>query len=258
MRIVIAFIAIIFIACGSEKDEVTPIGPIDSDDSIENESDTLINTSGGNGTLDNDYSQNGESVSFLALGDSYTAGTGEKSENRWPVLLADRLAKSGYNIDDPRIIATTGWTTGNLITAIENQEFSQKYDMVSLLIGVNNQYQGLNFNVFEEEFLELLSFAQETSKSKGGVFVLSIPDYGVTPFGQNAEAQISQEIDQYNEYIKKVCDSNNIKFYNITEISRKAKNDLSYLASDQLHPSKQMYEEWINLIISDPPEYINN
>jgi len=195
-----------------------------------------------------------DTIHYLALGDSYTIGSGEKAENRWPNLLSERMRNNGYFFPKPRIIASLGWTTGNLLTVIKRQEFDTKFDLISLLIGVNNQYRGYDFKIFEKELAELLTFCMQNAKSKSGIFVLSIPDYGVTPFGQFGQEQISAEIDEYNEYIRDVCNANNIKFYNITEISRKADGDLSYLVSDRLHPSKKMYEEWIDLLESDLPE----
>jgi acyl-CoA thioesterase I len=189
-----------------------------------------------------------DTIAYLALGDSYTIGSGESEQNRWPNLLAGTFTKSGYNFHKPRIIARSGWTTGNLIRAIDEEEFNRQYDMVSLLIGVNNQYQGMAMQVFEKEFLALLEFCMKTAKSRSGIFVLSIPDYGATPFGQSNEILIAKEINEYNDFIKKVCADNKIKFYDITDISRKAKGNLSYLAADQLHPSKKMYEEWVQLI----------
>lgn len=194
-----------------------------------------------------------DTIAYLALGDSYTIGSGESEQNRWPNLLAGVFTKSGYNFQNPRIIARSGWTTGNLIRAIDEEEFSQQYDLVSLLIGVNNQYQGMAMQVFEKEFLVLLDFCMKTAKSRSGIFVLSIPDYGATPFGQSNETLIAKEINEYNDFIKKVCADKKIKFYDITDISRKAKGNLSYLAADQLHPSKKMYEEWVQLIFADPP-----
>jgi len=111
-----------------------------------------------------------------------------------------------------------------------------------------------NIQIFKKEFLQLLGYSLETAGSRAGVFVLSIPDYGVTPFGAYNPMQISQEIDEYNDFIRRVCYVNRIKYYDITEISRKAGDDLSYLASDRLHPSRKMYEEWVQLIMEDPPE----
>ena len=253
MRLLFILLVTLILACSSDKEAIIP----DQEDDIKNpvgiEGDTTAVTVNNGYSDENASGQVKDTISFLALGDSYTIGTGEEPENKWPVLFSERLKRNGYHVDDLSIIATNGWTTKNLLWAINRRDFPDRYDMVSLLIGVNNQYQGLDFSVFEEEFLELLSFAQKTAKSNSGIIVLSIPDYGVTPFGQHAEDRISKEIDQYNEYIQNVCNDNNIKFYNITEISRKAKNNLSYLAPDNLHPSKKMYEEWISLILSDPP-----
>ncbi len=194
-----------------------------------------------------------DTIAYLALGDSYTIGSGESEPNRWPNLLAEEFKKSGYYFHKPRIIARVGWTTGNLVRAIEAEEFSKRYDLVSLLIGVNNQYQGSGIKGFEKEFMLLLDFCLKTAKSRSGIFVVSIPDYGATPFGQTNEAQITRDINEYNAFIKKVCADNRIKFYDITDISRKAKGNLSYLAPDQLHPSKKMYDEWVQLIYADPP-----
>lgn len=191
-----------------------------------------------------------DTLLYLALGDSYTIGSGVTEKERWPNQLTDSLRKIDIIVSKPRIVARSGWTTGNLIQELEEIKLEQKYDLVSLLIGVNNQYQGGSFPTFQSEFLDLLRISMEKSKSRSGVFVLSIPDYGVTPFGGKQSA-ISEEIDMYNSWIEETCKANGIKFYNITIISRKAENDLSLLALDQLHPSGKMYAEWINLMIND-------
>jgi len=251
---IVILVIILFSSCNSDEDDFpySRYNPVDmntgtnTDDSQNIDLDVDIPDYH---SLDFDK----DTIHYLALGDSYTIGTGEKAENRWPNLLSKRMQINGYIFPRPRIIASAGWTTGNLITAIEKQEFDNKYDLVSLLIGVNNQYRGYDFKVFESEFLQLLATGMEMAKSRSGIFVLSIPDYGVTPFGDYAQEQISGEIDEYNEYIQKVCNANEINYYNITEISRKAEGDLSYLVSDQLHPSKKMYEEWIDLLLADPP-----
>jgi lysophospholipase L1-like esterase len=201
-----------------------------------------------------DFSTGG--IKYLALGDSYTIGSGEKPDNRWPNLLRHRLLENGYPIEAPNILAQIGWTTSNLLSAIDKNDENPEYDMVSLLIGVNNQYRGADINIFKREFVQLLEYSLETAGSRAGLFVLSIPDYGVTPFGAYNPMQISQEIDEYNDFIRRVCYVNRIKFYNITEISRKAGDDLSYLASDLLHPSRKMYEEWVQMIMEDPPEML--
>lgn len=194
-----------------------------------------------------------DTITYLALGDSYTISTGEKPENRYPNMLSQALADHGYLSQAPRIIAANGWTTSNLIFSLQNPPFSTKYDLVSLLIGVNNQYGGLPFSVFQKEFVELIEISLLKAKSRSGVFVLSIPDYGVTPFGASNANKIFDEINMYNDFIRKVCETNKIKYYDITDISRKAKGDLSYLAGDQLHPSRKMYLEWVDLIVKNPP-----
>lgn len=202
-------------------------------------------------TIDINFEQ--DTITYLALGDSYTIGSGEKPENRYPNLLSQELIDRGYFFKAPRIIATTGWTTGNLIYAVNNPPIDIKYDLVSLLIGVNNQYGGGSFELFKKEFIDLLEFSLSKANSRSGVFVLSIPDYGATPFGASNAAKIFEEINMYNDFIKQVCQANRVKYYDITEISRKAKDDLSYLASDRLHPSRKMYLEWVALILKDPP-----
>lgn len=198
-----------------------------------------------------------DTITYLALGDSYTIATGEKPENRYPNLLSQALTDRGFLAKAPRIIAANGWTTANLMFSIQNPSFSTKYDLVSLLIGVNNQYGRLPFSVFQKEFVELLEISLSKAKSRSGVFVLSIPDYGVTPFGASNASIIFDEINMYNDFIRKVCETNKIKYYDITEISRKAKEDPTLIANDQLHPSRKMYLEWVDLILKDPPAILN-
>ena len=200
-----------------------------------------------------DFSE--DTLTFLALGDSYTIGASVSETERWPNQLSASLKKLNIQVTKPTIVATSGWTTTNLIEGIERRNLEEKYDMVSLLIGVNNQYRSIPFTVFQDEFAELLKMSFEKAKSKSSVFVLSIPDYGVTPFGGGRQS-ISDEINMYNEWISEVCSANEIKYYDITELSRKAKNDLSLLARDQLHPSGKMYAEWVSLIITDLPDLL--
>ena len=162
-----------------------------------------------------------DTLSYLALGDSYTIGSGVTEEERWPNQFVDSLSAEDIIVNKPFIIARSGWTTGNLLREVEDMELGHKYDLVSLLIGVNNQYRGGYFVTFQNEFLELLRYCLEHSKSRSSAFVLSIPDYGVTPFG-GYQSTISEEINMYNEWIEDVCKANSIRFYNITDISRKA------------------------------------
>lgn len=196
--------------------------------------------------------QESEPVSFLALGDSYTIGESVEESERWPVVLAQELRNKGFSMDDPEIIATTGWTTAELIDGInERGTLKPEYDLVSLLIGVNNQYRGQDFEIFEKEFRDLLSTAIALNGgSSKAVFVVSIPDYGVSPFGQTRDFEkIGLEIDLYNSYQKSVCDEMGIPLLDITEISRRVEADM--FASDNLHPSAKMYGYWVNEVILD-------
>ncbi len=201
---------------------------------------------------------NKDTLNYLALGDSYTIGASVLEEERWPVQMMKALKTQGYIINESRIIAATGWTTGDLLSAISHADFKKKYDLVSLLIGVNNQYQHLDISVFRSEFTKLLDRALKLATSKERVFVLSIPDYGVTPFGKQSNgSSISQAIDQYNTIAGQICNSRNIPFYDITEISRDANNDLSLVAGDGLHPSGKMYARWVSGILDDVIGLIN-
>ncbi|MEQ9279816.1 MAG: SGNH/GDSL hydrolase family protein [Balneola sp.] len=190
-------------------------------------------------------------ISYLALGDSYTIGEAVSEEQRWPVQLTEKLNEAGIHVDDPLIIAKTGWTTDELQKAIVEKNPKTDYDLVSLLIGVNNQYRGYPIDQYKKEFKELLlqavAFADgDTTK----VFVVSIPNYGVTPFGiEKGEEKIRQELLVYDSIADSISSAYNIPFINITPISEKAKKDSSYIASDQLHPSGKQYIEWVDLIL---------
>ena len=149
-------------------------------------------------------------------------------------------------IDSVIIIAKTGWTTNELIDTL-SKSYLDKYDVVSLLIGVNNQFRGYQIDKYVMEFENLLIRAIDYSKNKKNVFVLSIPDYGVTPFGKvRGQERISKEINSYNDINRVLAEKYNVMYFDITEISRKAENDTSLLAEDTLHPSKKMYKMWVD------------
>ena len=192
-------------------------------------------------------------MTYLALGDSYTIGESVKTSERWSVQLVERLKNKGLQLSDPKIIATTGWRTDELKVAIEaDKDLLTSYDLVSLLIGVNNQYQGKSVESFAPEFEELLQMAIKLAGGdKNRVFVVSIPDYGKTPFGAAKEEQIERELNAYNKISEKIAQKYGVPFFNITPISRKAKQDIELVAKDQLHPSGKMYTEWVNLIEED-------
>lgn len=189
--------------------------------------------------------------SYLALGDSYTIGEGVPLNEAWPTQLVQRLKERGHKVAPPRIIARTGWTTRNLITNIESEiDVQRRFDLVSILIGVNNQYQGKLVSEFEVELEEIFRKAINHSKTREkGVFALSIPDYGVTPFGSRNADTIAVQIDRYNAIVRRVAEQYNVDFYNITPISREALVNKSLIARDSLHPSGEMYRAWVDEII---------
>ncbi|MHC1730558.1 MAG: SGNH/GDSL hydrolase family protein [Bacteroidales bacterium] len=192
-------------------------------------------------------------LKYLALGDSYTIGESVDPSMRYPVQIADSLEKRGYLMEDPRIIAVTGWTTSDLKAGIKAANPQGPYDLVSLLIGVNNQYRGQAINIYRKEFGELLDqsilFA---GNDTGRVIVLSIPDWGVTPFASGRDREkIAREIDQYNAINKEITLSRGIVWIDVTAISRLALNDATLIASDGLHPSGKMYTEWVRLAVPE-------
>ncbi|MBI1769069.1 MAG: SGNH/GDSL hydrolase family protein [Bacteroidetes bacterium] len=179
-------------------------------------------------------------LKYLALGDSYTIGESVAEHERWPNQLAYKLGFA-----KPLIVATTGWRTDNLTNAISIAKLKGEYDLVSLLIGVNNQYQGKPIGQYSIEFEALLNTSIRLAKgNKENVFVVSIPDYGFTPFGMRNKEKISLEIDQFNEVAKRICAKLKVNYINITDISREALNDKSLVAPDGLHPSGKMYALW--------------
>ena len=186
-------------------------------------------------------------LKYLALGDSYTIGESVAENERYPNILAEKLKADQLDIQEVKIIATTGWTTTNLKEAIGKENPSADQDLVSLLIGVNNQYQGKEIGLYEKEFEELLKTAIRLAQNNPKrVFVVSIPDYGVTPFAaQKNPTQISQEIDIYNAMADGICEKYGVAYFDITPISKRAKDDLTLLASDELHPSGKMYALWV-------------
>ena len=201
---------------------------------------------------DNEISKDEEQalplLNYLALGDSYTYGQGIDYVGSWPVQLTSELSKNGVEVSTLEVIARTGWTTTDLLNAIGNKS-DTNFSLVSLQIGVNNQFQNLPFSLFEMEFLQLLDSAVQYAGAKSRVFVLSIPDYGVTPFGTDQEESISREIDQYNTYIKTSCETYGIAYINVTEISRELGSSSMALAEDRLHPSASQYKLWVDELL---------
>jgi lysophospholipase L1-like esterase len=195
--------------------------------------------------------ENETTLTYLALGDSYTIGESVEENERWPVQLKDSLKVRGVLLDTPEIIATTGWRTDQLKEAMSSKDRFD-YDLVSLLIGVNNQYQGKSVESYRPEFEELLKLAIERAGGdKERVFVLSIPDYGYTPFGESNRERISSELDVYNSVNQEITNQYGIKYFNITGISRKGLVEPGLVASDGLHPSGDQYALWVKEILKD-------
>jgi lysophospholipase L1-like esterase len=201
-------------------------------------------------------------IRYLALGDSYTIGQSVSYDQRWPRQLFDSLKSRGYNTDTIHFIAQTGWRTDNLQSEINKQKPDSNYNLVSLLIGVNNQYQGFPLEKYKTEFPVLLDHAIALAQgNKEQVFVVSIPDYAYSSFGGGRTA-ISDKLKQYDDFAKAQCDSLGIKFYYIGDISKQglAKPDL--VASDGLHPSGKQYTLYVERILNSTNplalEYFSN
>jgi len=182
-------------------------------------------------------------IKYLALGDSYTIGQGIALAESWPMQLAGKLVENSFSVDKNDIIAQTGWETTDLLNALADSSL-EDYNLVSLLIGVNNQFSNRPFETYTTELDLLLDQAIGLAGSDR-VFVVSIPDYGVTPFGSNNSENIAFELDEYNAYAAAKCQTLNIPFVNITEISRQLGDSNGALASDNLHPSGTQYGKWV-------------
>ena len=188
---------------------------------------------------------------ILALGDSYTIGEGVPEGERWPVQLAALLRDRGLEVDPPSIVARTGWTTTDLAAAIAAADLESPYDLVTLLIGVNDQYGGEQVELYGPRFASLLDTAVELAgDDPGRVIVLSIPDYSVTPFGQRFRPDATRrELDQYNALNRAIADRRGVRYVDVTPNSRQAAGDPTLLVSDGLHPSGEMYRQWAELVL---------
>ena len=191
-----------------------------------------------------------DTFTYLALGDPYTVGEAEPQAQSFPYQLKNLLISNSVNVGVPTVIATTGWTTDNLINAIAQSNIHAKtYDFVTLLIGVNDQYQGLSQDNYKTKFTQVLNTAIGFAKGDTSrVFVLSIPDWGVTPFAGGQDAVIGPQIDQFNAINKSISLQAGVHYLDITAISRQAATDPTLIAPDGLHPSGKMYGLWVNLL----------
>ena len=191
-------------------------------------------------------------ATFLALGDSYTIGEGVPTEGRWPVQLVGRLRERGVMLGDPRIIATTGWTTDELSTAMDDAGLRGSFSLVTLLIGVNNQYRGRSASEYREEFLALLHRAIALAGDSRRVVVVSIPDWGVTAFAEGRDrAVIGSEIDTFNAIAHDEAVRAHARWADVTPASRVAGAKPEMLVDDGLHPSAAQYAMWVDVILPE-------
>lgn len=203
----------------------------------------------------NTHKLQSQSMNYLALGDSYTIGEAVPTEKNWPNVLVRQLQQDGFDIQQPKIIAVTGWRTDELIDSIKTQEkeLAKAYDLVSLLIGVNNQYQKKDISQYQEEFEALLQIG--LAKSKHGaksMFVVSIPDYGVSDFAKNKNIEnVAEEVAQYNQIAAEIAQNYHVPFYNITPVSKTTEGDTSMFAEDELHPSAKQYQLWLDVFYNE-------
>ena len=202
-------------------------------------------------SIPNTESPTPKNYKYLALGDSYTIGQSVCATCRFPIQLKDSIGKY-LNIADTfqvQIIATTGWTTTNLKSAIATENPTNDYNLLTLLIGVNNQYQHKAFSLYEQEFPELVTTAVQKAKGdKNNVIVVSIPDYAYTPFG-GGNATISAAIDNYNTFAENYCNANTITFINITDIARLGLAQPELVTTDGLHPSALAYAKFVQRLL---------
>lgn len=183
---------------------------------------------------------------YLALGDSYTIGEQVPMEENFPHQAVKLLRQQQMDVADPVIIAVTGWTTDELAAAIRERNLNESFSFVTLLIGVNNQYRGRDLDNYKQEFTNLLNqaivFAEGHARH---VFVLSIPDWGVTPFAEGRDrAQIAQELDAYNVANREIAEAHKCHYIDITDSTRRNGTDPGFLAADGLHPSGKEYAIW--------------
>jgi lysophospholipase L1-like esterase len=188
---------------------------------------------------------------FLALGDSYTIGEAVEAAERWPVRLTELLRAGGIAIADPEIVAKTAWTTDELCDGIDAAHPRGPFDLVSLLIGVNNQYRGRSTSEYRDQLRGILARAVAFANDKPDrVIVLSIPDWGDTPFAAERDrARISREIDEFNGINRDETLRTGARYVDVTGISRRAAREPNLVAVDGLHPSAAMYDEWARIVL---------
>ena len=189
-------------------------------------------------------------INLLALGDSYTVGEQVGKLESWPVQLVRSMRVAGRAVSEPTIVAVSGWATSDLIQALQLTDLESPFDVVTLQIGVNNQFRQGTVVDFEADLAELTKTSIDlVGGDASRVILLSIPDWSVTPFAEGSpKDQIAGEIDEFNAVVRAQAETSGTHFIDITPISRRAENELELVASDGLHPSAKMYAEWVELI----------
>ncbi len=246
-KLFIYLTVIVLLGC-SDRNDVSQNTSTSFDDTLNNNE---TNDDANNQATNNDSATSTQNFRLLSLGDSYTIGESVCETCRFPEQLKDRLTTSfsADNSFELKVIAKTGWTTSNLMNAIKTENLLNNFDLVTLLIGVNNQYQGQPFSFYETEFPQLVDTSILLAKGdKSNVIVLSIPDYAYTPYG-NGNENISKDIDKYNEFAQTYCTMNNISFINITDITRQGLINPDLVALDGLHPSSLAYSFFVERIL---------
>ncbi len=188
---------------------------------------------------------------YLALGDSYTVGEGVAPTQRWPVKLAALLRERGIDVGDPTILAKTGWTTGELRAAMAATGEKERFDLVSLLVGVNDQYRGYDVARYRHDFSDILARAIELAGNRlSRVVVISVPDWSVTPFAEGRDrTRISAEIELFNSVNAEIAKAAGVRRVDITDASRDVGAAGELLVSDGLHPGPGMYDRWAELVL---------
>lgn len=198
-------------------------------------------------------------INYLALGDSYSVGEGLINKANWPTRLSDSLLEERDEVSY-KIIGETGFSTADLKRTVESTNFESTYNLISIQIGVNDQFRGENIESFRSDFYDLISkIKMERATSNALIFVVSIPDWGSTPFGNDwDQAKITKEINDFNNVLRDICVVNNFTYVDITTVSRTSPFDWSLVTSDGLHPSEKMYGFWLNEIVPAVKNLLSN
>ena len=199
-----------------------------------------------------------KNYTYLALGDSYTVGESVPLHDNFPNQVIRLLRENDLLFEQPTIIAKTGWTTDELAIGIKNTATQTVYDIVSLLIGVNNQYRGEKPEEYSWQFEELLQQAIRFAGWRTSrVFVLSIPDWGATPFAEGRDrAKIAREIDFFNRINREISERHRVNYLNVTDGTREAAKDAGLVAADGLHPSAMEYKRWAEKLAALIPQQL--